>query len=121
MATMNKVVEYVDRVKPNAYSDDDKFRWINTLEGTVSLRILGREEPMAYELPRDADKELLVAHPFDDIYALYVCAMIDYHNREYNSYNNTVLLLQRRMDEYRAWYVRRYACPDREGYRNVMG
>lgn len=121
MASMNKVVEYVDGVKPNAYSDDDKYKWINTLEGLVSLQVMEMDEPVKYELPKDADKELLVSHPFDDIYALYVCAMIDYHNREYNSYNNAVLVFRERLDQYKAWYIRTHETCKARNFRNVMG
>lgn len=105
MATMNTVIEYVDRVKPNAYSDDDKCRWMNTLEGLVSRDVLNDDAP-EYVLPDDANTPLLVASPYDDIYHLYVSAMIDFYNREYNDYNNTILLFEERLNQYKNWYIR---------------
>ena len=119
MATMNSVIEYVDGIKPNAYSDDDKYRWINTLEGMVSREVLSKDMP-AYELPKDADKPLLVEEPYSDIYHLYVSAMIDFYNREYNDYNNMILMFQERLEQYKAWVIRNstYApC----NFRRVMG
>ena len=83
MTTMNTVIEYVDRVKPNAYSNDDKYRWMNTLEGLVSREVHHDDAP-EYNLPEDADTPLLVPAPYDEIYHLYVSAMIDFYNREYN-------------------------------------
>ena len=119
--TPNKVIEYVDGVKPNVYTDDDKYKWINTLEGIVSLQVMELDEPVQLDMPRDADKELLVCHPFDDIYGLYVSAMIDYHNREYNNYNNAVLMFTERMDQYKTWYIRTHPNNKARNFRNVMG
>lgn len=119
MATMNTVIEYVDRVKPNAYNNDDKYRWINTLEGLVSREVLNDDAP-EYTLPDDADTPLLVASPYDDIYHLYVCAMIDFNNREYNDYNNAILMFQERLDQYKAWRIRTGSYVP-SNFRRVMG
>ena len=121
MATANKVIERVDAMKPNAYTDDDKYRWISNLDGVVSLQVMEMEEPVVYEMPRDADKELLVKAPFDEIYELYVSAMIDYHNREYNNYNNVALMFQEKLEQYKAWYARTDANVKARNFRNVMG
>lgn len=119
--TMNEVIEYVDGVKPNVYAHEDKCRWMNTLDGIVA-REVHQEEMKAYNLPNDAyDKQLLVPHPYDDIYALYVSAMIDFHNREYEEYNNTVLLFKERLEQYKAWYIRNHPCCNHTNFRNVMG
>ena len=118
--TMNEVIEYVDRVKPNVYSDDDKYKWMNTLDGLVAREVL-QENKESYKLPQEADEPLLVEHPYDDIYGLYVCAMIDYHNREYDNYNNAVLMFQERLEQYKAWYIRNNPCCAAKNFRNVMG
>lgn len=120
MASMNEVIEQVDRLKPNVYSEEDKYAWINRLEGLVSIQVMGVEVP-EYSLPDDADTPLLVEHPFDDIYVLYVSAMIDYHNREYNNYNNAVLMFQERFDQFKAWYIRNNPHSKARNFRNVMG
>lgn len=120
MATMNTVIEQVDRLKPNAYTDEDKYRWINQLEGLVSIQVMDKVAP-EYNLPDDADIPLLVGHPFDDIYELYVFAMIDFHNREYNNYNNAVLMFQERFDQFKSWYIRHNGNKKARNYRNVMG
>lgn len=119
MATMNTVIEYVDRVKPNAFLDEDKYRWINTLEGLISRDVLGYDAP-EYNLPDDADTPLLVASPYDDIYHLYVSAMIDFYNREYNDYNNAIMMFQERLEQYKNWTIRNSSyvpC----NFRRVMG
>lgn len=120
MATMNTVIERVDGLKPNAYTDEDKYRWINQLEGIVSAQVMDVLSP-EYNLPDDADIPLLVAYPYDDIYELYVSAMIDYHNREYNNYNNAALMFQERMDQFKAWYIQKHPQTKAGNFRNVMG
>lgn len=121
MAKMTEVVERVDAVKPNVYSDEDKYRWIAALDGMVSVQVMGNTLPMTYVLPRDSDRVLLVCAPFDDVYELYVAAMIDFHNREYSNYNNTVLLFTERLDAFKAWYIRNHNPSRAANFRNVMG
>lgn len=106
MATMNEVVEYVDRIKPNIYTDDDKYRWINTVEGLIGREVLQEDVP-TYALPDDADKQLLVPHPYDDLYRLYVLAMIDQCSGD-EGYDNSVLAFEERYKQYRVWYIRNH-------------
>lgn len=120
MATMNSVIEYVDSVKPNAFSDEVKYKWINTLEGQIGREVMDEDAP-EYALPDDADTPLMVGHPYDDIYSLYVSAMIDFHNREYNNYNQNVLMFTERLEQYKTWYIRHNAHGKARNFRNVMG
>ena len=118
--TPNKVIEYVDRVRPNAYTDEDKYAWLNTLEGTIALEVMG--EDAAGEVgPGTADTELLVSAPYDDVYTLYVMAMIDFHNREYDNYNNMALMFQQKLEQYKAWYIQNNMPKSARNFRNVMG
>ena len=120
MSTMNTVIEYVDGVKPNVYTDEDKYRWINQLEGMLSAEVFHDARPLCCEIPADADKPLRVGHPWEDIYSLYVMAMIDFHNREYGNYNNAMLMFRERLEQLKTWHIR-----TREGaeqrFRKVMG
>ena len=118
MATVNRVTAYIDRVKPNVYTDEDKFNWISTLEGLVAREVMGEEGP-EYEFPKDVDTELMVPSPFDDIYQLYVGAMIDFHNREYDQYNNTAAMFEERLGQYEAWYIRNNPSCNRVNFKNV--
>ena len=121
MTTINKVIRQVDTVKPNAYSDADKADWISRLEGLICRTVLKQEEAVAYEYPKDGDRELLVAAPFDDIYALYVYSMIDFNNREFLNYNNSAQMFNQSLDEYKKWYNRTNLPKSAANFRNVMG
>lgn len=118
MATVNRVTAYIDRVKPNVYTDEDKFNWISTLEGLVAREVMGEEGP-EYEFPKDVDTELMVPSPFDDIYQLYVGAMIDFHNLEYDQYNNTAAMFEERLEQFKAWYIRNNPSCNRVNFKNV--
>lgn len=118
MATMNRVVEYVDKVKPNAFTDEEKFQWIKTVEGRVAREVIGDADE---DCTDDADAELLVPAPYDGVYALYVMAQIDLLNREYDHYNNTVLSFTDLMDAFKSWYIQRFRPEGAKNFRNVMG
>ena len=120
MATMNTVIEKMDRLKPNVFTDLDKYAWINTLEGLVAREVLDEDTP-TYQFPEDGDTELLIPSPFEDLYELWVGSMIDFYNREYDEYNNTALMFQTRYEQYKEWYIRRNTQGKALNFRNVMG
>lgn len=117
--TINKVIEYVDMVKPNAYEEEAKFAWLQELDGMVARVVMQLPEPVAYEYPADMDTELLVPAPFDGIYALYMMAMIDFHNREIADYNNTMLMFNTKFDEYKKAYIREHMPRQAGGYKKL--
>ena len=130
--TPNKAIETVDRLKPNSYSEEDKLRWINDLEGNVKRLVFQWDEKYLEELksrlesgkltqeqynelveqtkpytyPNDMDKELLIPAPFENLYELYLSAQIDYHNKEYEYYNNSVTMFETQYSEYKKDYIR---------------
>lgn len=118
---MGEVYDYVQNVKPNVYDDDTTYAWLNTVDGIIAREVMG-EDKESYDISvNPEDIVLLVPHPYDDIYSLYVSAMIDFHNREYEEYNNTVLLFKERLEQYKAWYIRNHPCCNHTNFRNVMG
>lgn len=121
MSTMNTVIAQVDGIKPNAYADEDKYRWICQLEGLLSAEVFQDEAPLCPAVPEDADRPLRLSHPYDELYSLYVMAMIDFHNREYSSYNNTLLVFRERLEQLKAQRVRTRTPSAAAGFRKVMG
>lgn len=119
--TMNAAIEYVDNIMPNVYKNDDKYEWLSRLDGRIAKEVMNIDAP-AYDLPADADKALLVEHPYDDVYQLWLLAMIHFHNREYDDYNNVAILFQERFDAYKAWYIRTHGSGSRGRYfKNILG
>ncbi len=106
--TPNKVIVHIDEVRPNAYDDETKLKWISDLDGMVKRLVMQETETVDYKFPEDLDTELLVPAPFDSVYALYVASMLDFHNKEYPNYNNSALMFQTRFDEYKKAYLREH-------------
>lgn len=106
--TPNKVIEIVDRLKPNSYSEEDKLRWLSELDGKVQRLVIQSDDVIQYAYPDDMDRELLIPAPFDDVYGLYLEAMIDYHNREYDYYNNSMVMFETRYSDYKKDYIRNH-------------
>lgn len=132
--TPNKAIEIVDRLKPNSYSEEDKLRWIDELDGTVKKLVFQWDEKYIkdveeqykreeiteeaykeiidktkqYAYPEDMDRELLIPAPFDNVYTLYLEANIDYHNKEFAHYNNTAMMFEAQFGEYKKAYIREH-------------
>lgn len=107
--TPNKVIEIVDRLRENPYSEEDKLRWISDLDSIVRRLVIQDTEAVPYMFPDDIDRELLIPYPFDNCYELYLEAMIDYYNREYGNYNNSAMVFENRFNEYKKAYIREHA------------
>ena len=106
--TPNKAIEIIDRLIPNPYGDEDKLRWIDELDGMVQRLVIQSDKVKQYSYPEDMDTELLIPHPFEDAYPLFLEAKIDYYNREYGNYNNSVLRFETMFDEYKKAYIREH-------------
>ena len=132
--TPNKAIEIIDNLRPNSYSEEDKLRWINELDGMVRRLVFQWDEKYLKEIeaqyksekiteeeynelinktkpyiyPDDMDTELLIPAPYEDVYSLYLEAKIDYHNREYANYNNSAMMFESRYSEYKKDYIRNH-------------
>lgn len=104
--TANKVIERVDALRPNPYSEEQKLGWINNLEEMVQRLVVQSDEISTLSYPEDMDKELIISAPFDNLYQMYLESMIDYYNREYGNYNNSVVMFETRFAEYKKAYIR---------------
>ena len=108
--TIHEVMQFADGVKPNAFEDAQKLRWLNELEGKIQTLVLHRaqKDVVEYALPRDASVELLVPKPFDKVYWMYLCAMVDFANGEYSKYQNSMEMANDAYAEYAKWYMRNF-------------
>lgn len=121
MATINKTIEYVDKVKVNPYSDEQKFHWISELDGMVRRAVMQEGGTFAYNYPDDGDTELIVPYPYDSIYALYIEAMIDFYDKRFNDYNNTITMFAAKLDDFKRAYIRENMPKSSGKIKNVMG
>ena len=106
--TPNKAIEIVDKLKPNSYSEEDKLRWINELEGMAQKLVIQADDVKQLSYPDDMDKELLIPAPFDDCYTLFLEAKVDYYNKEIGNYNNSAMMFEAQYNEYKKAYIREH-------------
>ena len=95
--TIHDAIAEVDSLKPNMFGEKDKIRWLSRLDARIYEEIIlthryneGEEEvSFAGYGEDDGEKELLVGQPHDELYLHWLEAQIDYHNMEYDSFNNS--------------------------------
>lgn len=112
--TLKEAIEFVDGVKPNAYTQEQKTRWINDCEGMVQTQImlLAPAQVMKYSWPQDEEAQLLVEFPHDKLYLSYLYALIDFANGEYSKYQNSMQLFNAEFSEFMRWFAGMYRPAD---------
>ena len=110
--TLKQVMDYIDDIKPNAFSDATKTQWLSECEGYIQTEILllAGSETIVYDAEADRNTELLVRPPHDKVYGAYLGAMVDFANGEYQKYENAMQLYNAYLAEFARWFIARY-CP----------
>jgi len=111
--TLTEAIALCDQLRPgNKWDNDLKTRWINELQGRIHVQIhMTALRPMKeyqLEYPKnegDVDPELDVPTPYDRMYWLYLCAMVDFANGDYEAYNNTYKLFNNVLTDYKIYYL----------------
>lgn len=112
--TIIEAINRADSVKPNAYSQSEKVRWLSTLDGTVKNEIIdtheGAEEIIfsGYNEETPLNTELLIPAPYDDVYIRYLEMQIDYANGEYGKYNNSAAAYNTAFSAFEKYYNREH-------------
>lgn len=113
--TIIEAIERIDDLKPNAYSQSDKVRWLSTVDGMISRDNLEQYEQdddfepfQGYTDETPVDTELLVGFPYEDLYIYWLEAQIDYYNAEYVKYNNSILRFHDQFQTWQNWYNRNH-------------
>jgi len=103
------VIEHVDEIKPNAFSDQVKLNWLNALEGRLISDVLLLSPLPPYTMERDWNSYLLLDPPYDDLYVLWLEAQVDRANNEYNRYANTLAIFNGYYANFTRWFAETYA------------
>lgn len=109
--TLKQLIDAVDAEVPNAFSNDLKTGWVNTLAGQIQTRVWLRPamEASSYTYENDHARELLPVPPaFLSIWTLWLRAMIDFANGEYQKYANSQAFYNAAFGEYMRWFAETY-------------
>lgn len=120
--TLEDAIKICNELRPgNSFSDELKTRWLNELQGMINVQIhlepLGVMEGISYTWPDDKESGLTIPLPYDRMYWLYLCAMVDFANGDYEKYKNTHDMFNEVLRDYRLWYIttQEPGKPDRRG------
>ena len=118
--TIREILTAVKTVKPSQYDDATLVRWMGELDMRVWQDILchygEKDAPSPFPLSlKDMEQRLLVDFPHDDIYIKWLCAQIDYHNGEFDRYNNAMVMFNAGWQAFADWYNRAHM-PRQDNY-----
>lgn len=110
--TIIEAINQVDGIKFNTYSQEDKVRWLSSLDAKITAVLEGAyTAPMVVSMPydpnTDMERELMLESPWDEMYLRWMEAMIDYNNGETDSYNRSITLFNNLYQNFMDWYIRR--------------
>ena len=118
--TAGEILDRVDALRPNAYSPEQKLRWLRRLDGQILLELLethkgetdctlkgrphgpaalamtGAGEGTPASLPDSYDQQTELLAPFpwgEGVYIAGLFCQIDLHNGEIQKYNQSLSLL----------------------------
>ena len=109
--TIQEAINRADGIKPNAFTTAEKVAWINALEGSIAAEVFMMSPAELQHFNYDADdleKVLLVDPPYDDLYVLWLEAVIDEKNGEYDKYRNTREVYEARRREFCCWFLQNW-------------
>lgn len=136
--TIGKVIQIIDRLKPNKFQRVDKIRWLSELDAMIWQELILTHEmpcapndgwvgmsadPVFPAYPEDAPDgtELLVGFPNDSIYLRWLESQIDLNNGEITKYNNSRSLFNSAYLTYTDWYNRTHMPKQGGGFRFTEG
>ena len=107
---INEAINRLDALKSNTYSQPEKIDWLSRLDSMVKKQIIDTHEGseavsfQGYTEDTPHDTVLLVPAPYDEVYLRWMEAQIDYHNGEYDKYNNAIIMFNTAFEAYAAYY-----------------
>lgn len=104
--TINTAIEQALRLHPDTIPDSIKCRWLSELDGKIMRETMHRGDFSPYRFPEDAQRELAVGAPYDNIYELYIIAMSDFFSGELANYSASAVLFEQAYSEFRKNYIR---------------
>ena len=112
--TIIEAIKRLDALKHNTYGKSDKVEWLSRLDNMVKKNIIDTHEGGddvifdGYDDTTDLDTKLLVPTPYDEMYLRWLEAQIDYHNGEYDKYNNAIIMFNTAYEAYQSFYTRNH-------------
>lgn len=121
--TVGELIDHVDDISPNQYTEDQKIAWISGFDGKVFREvIMTHETPYGMIWPYDGtesrEDELLIREPYAlDVYSNYLLAKIAEANAEIPKYNLYSTLFNTEYSQFVSYFHRTHKPRQGEGWR----
>ena len=109
--TIKDCIDIVDNLKPNQYTIKEKVMWLSFIEEIIINEVIKTHEGYdgRYDLFEGYSEDklsvtLIVPSPYDRLYTAYLKMKIDEENGETTRYNNSKLMYNTYMTEFRKYY-----------------
>lgn len=109
--TIGNIIAYVDGIKPNTRTPEEKKQWLNDIDSMIKEDIIDTHENSesiefnGYTEETNDNRPLIVpAHYGRDLYSYYLMMKIDFVNAEYTKYNTNAALFQSAYDGFATYY-----------------
>lgn len=106
--TAQEVVEQVDLLCPNQYSQEQKLQWLGELEGRICLDVHLMGEKQLEQVRQSWPGTLLVGWPHSDVYRHWLQAKLHQADGELELYQNRMESFNASYQNYVNWYIRTY-------------
>ena len=112
LITVKSEIDQIAQVyKGHGIPENTLARWLSDVDGRIAREILLTEPPEEYSYTNSPNTELLVTEsPYRRMYFLYLSAMIDYVNKQFNTYANEIGEYNYTFSDYRHYAI---CCKDR--------
>ena len=113
--TILEAITRADLIRPNELDPAVKLRWLSTLDGQIHAELLtthegGPETFRGYDGETELrTTELLVPHPYDELYLRYLLMRIDLEHGELDRYNNEAAHFNRLWQSFAGRYTRTHS------------
>lgn len=109
MKTLGQVVGEVKRLRPSGYSGEEMTVWVNELQADIWRDVwLRTTEAPVLDWALDQQEALLLDANWSGLYHAWIGAQIDFHNGEYDKYQNSMEMYNAHWRRYAAWYGNTY-------------
>lgn len=118
MITAGEIISRVDEDKLNAYSTEQKLRWIEYVNKYVYVTVL-KGDVEEYTPIETTTDELIIDYPYDQVYDYYIYSRIDLLNNEITNYNNSASLYNNTLSEYIKSMIREGHLISQPTFKNI--
>lgn len=105
--SIKEITEKVDRLRPNSFTKEEKKDWLCDFESRIYNEVYSTHKcdiPFTDIGNMTEETELFVTSPYDEMYVLYLCSMVDFANAEYDRYNNDMTMLESVYGDYERYF-----------------